>query len=151
MKSERFDCYIAELETRLKSLMPQQRQDEMREVRQHLEDLALWHMQQGRSADDAVELALKQFGRAEAIGAELSGAVKEVRVRSQSRTLFGFAAYWVAIFALEYLFFYSMADKPTDFPYLAKDKLVLSAVAATSALAGACFMRRWRERRKLIA
>lgn len=72
MAQSQLDHYLATLEARLKSLPPARRQEEMLEIRQHLEALVAGHLRAGVSEDAAVAAAIRQFGHAEQIGQELS-------------------------------------------------------------------------------
>lgn len=82
MANSQLDHYIASIEARLKSLSPARRQEEMREIRHHLEALIAGHRIAGLSEDEAVEAAIRQFGHAEQVGQELSKASQRQRMRS---------------------------------------------------------------------
>jgi hypothetical protein len=134
MKNEQLDAYVGALGARLKGLTPQQREEEMREVRQHLESLVSCHIQEGKTLDEAVELAMRQFGRAESIGKGLDQARSGLRFKFMSRVSSQVMGSLLGQAVLIFLFFVSMNDKPTDFPYLLKDKLVLALVLAAPAV-----------------
>lgn len=81
MANSRLDQYIETIENRLKSLPPVRRQEEIQEVRQHLEALVAGHRIAGLSEDEAMETAIRQFGHAEQVGQELSKASRRQRTR----------------------------------------------------------------------
>jgi hypothetical protein len=130
MKNEQLDAYVNALGARLKGLAPQQREEEMQEVRQHLESLVSWHMQEGKPVDEAVGLAIRQFGRAESVGKGLDQARSGVRLKFMRRAILKAIGLWLGQAVLIFLFFMSMSDKPTDFAYLLKDKLVWALLLA---------------------
>ena len=82
MANSQLDHYIETIEARLKSLSPARRQEEMQEIRQHLEALVAGHRIAGLSEDEAVEAAIRQFGHAEQVGQELSKASRWQGMRS---------------------------------------------------------------------
>lgn len=81
MANSQLDHYIETLEGRLQSLPSTRRQEEMQEVRQHLEALAAGHRLAGLNEDEAVEAAIHQFGHAEQVGQELGKISQQRRVR----------------------------------------------------------------------
>lgn len=82
MPNAQLDHYLETLEGRLKRLTPARRQEEMQEIRQHLEALAASHRIAGLSEDEAAEAAIRQFGHAEQVGQALSQASQQQRMRS---------------------------------------------------------------------
>ncbi len=82
MPNSPLDHYLETMEGRLKRLTPAQRQEEIQEVRQHLEALVAGHRVAGLSEDEAIEAAIRQFGHAEQVGQELSQAPRQKRMRS---------------------------------------------------------------------
>lgn len=82
MPKSQLDHYLATLDGRLKRLTPARRQEEMQEIRQHLEALAAGHRIAGLSEDEAAEAAIHQFGHAEQVGQELGKASQKQRIRS---------------------------------------------------------------------
>ncbi|MBX3013641.1 MAG: hypothetical protein KF832_19125 [Caldilineaceae bacterium] len=81
MAQSQLDHYLATLEARLKGLPPARRQEEMVEIRQHLEALVAGHQGAGVSEEAAVAAAIRQFGHAEQIGQELNKASQLPRLR----------------------------------------------------------------------
>jgi len=81
MAQSPLDHYLAILEARLKNLPPARRQEEMLEIRQHLEALVAGHQRAGGSAEEAVAAAIRQFGHAEQIGQALNKASQFPRLR----------------------------------------------------------------------
>ena len=75
------DHYLETVEARLNNLPPARRQEEMLEIRQHLEALVAGHQRAGVSEADAVAAAIRQFGHAEQIGQALSKASQQQRMR----------------------------------------------------------------------
>ena len=82
MPKSQLDHYLETIEGRLKRLAPARRQEDMQEIRQHLEALAAGHRIAGLSEDEAVAAAIRQFGHAEQVGQELSQASQQQRMRS---------------------------------------------------------------------
>jgi len=82
MPNSQLDHYLATIEGRLKRLPLARRQEEMQEIRQHLEALAAGHRIAGLSEDEAVAAAIRQFGHAEQVGQELDKASPRLRIRS---------------------------------------------------------------------
>lgn len=82
MPNSQLDHYLATIEGRLKRLTPARRQEDMQEIRQHLEALAAGHRIAGLSEDEAVASAIRQFGHAEQVGQDLSQASQQQRMRS---------------------------------------------------------------------
>ena len=146
MQSKQLDSYITTLGSRLKAMSKLQREEEMHEVRQHLEALVVWHMQQGQNQDEAVRLAIRQFGQAERIGGELNQASVRTRINTVVNIAGKFLVFWFCIATTQFLFFTSMNDKPTDFPYTLEDRLLRSAVLATGALVGFYFVMKNKKR-----
>ncbi len=82
MANRPLDHYLETIEARLKNLPAVRRQEEMVEIRQHLEALIAGHYLAGLSQDEAVATAIRQFGHAEQIGQALSQASRQQRLRS---------------------------------------------------------------------
>jgi uncharacterized membrane protein len=81
MANSQLDAYIETIESRLNGLPPARRQEEMQEIRQHLEALAAGHRIAGLGEVEAVKAAIRQFGHAEQVGQELSKASQQQRMR----------------------------------------------------------------------
>lgn len=73
--------YIETVETRLRALPPEQRNNEVEEIRQHLESMVAAHVELGYGEQEAVELSLTQFGKAERVGKDLN----RVHLRNERR------------------------------------------------------------------
>jgi uncharacterized membrane protein len=82
MAKSQLDHYLETIEGRLKNLPPARRQEEMQEIRQHLEALVAGHRIAGLSKEEAVAAAIRQFGHAEQVGQALSQASQQPRMRS---------------------------------------------------------------------
>jgi hypothetical protein len=151
MQNTLLEKYLDSLGARLKGLSATQREGQIREVRGHLEALIEGHIGQGRSRDDATQLAIAQFGKAEKLGRELNGVAVGERVHSSIHWVAKGFFIWLCLWGLEFTFFSSMNNKPTDFPYQLGDRLLLSAVLATPALFGGHFydkiVKKWQSRR----
>ncbi len=136
--------YLNQFALRLGKLPRAQREDELREIRQHVEALVASHRHDGKSEDEAVRLAIAQFGRAEKIGHDLSQVNRKKDLASTAAAI----CIQVSVcMLLAYGFFALVNDKPTDFPYHQNDKLIL---AACLALAGVS-IKRLLERKKVKA
>ena len=139
---KQLEDYLSTFAARLGKLPGAQRDEELREIRQHLELLVASYRQQGKSEEEAVGLAISQFGRAEKIGRELG----QVSRKSERVHAFASAAITFTTMFVAYGFFSLMNDKPTDFPYHQSDKILLAAI-----LAMAGFSIRLLEKRKIRA
>jgi uncharacterized membrane protein len=82
MASPQLEQYLETIEARLKNLPAPQRQEEILEIRQHLEALVAGHYLAGLSQDEAVATAIRQFGHAEQIGQALNQVSRQQRIRS---------------------------------------------------------------------
>ena len=114
MQNAQLDAYINTLGSRLKALNPLQREEEMREVRQHLEALTLWHLQQGKNQDEAVELAIKQFGRAEQIGSAINKVPAQKRIWQNAGVISQLFCAWLFIATIQFLATYWMNGNTAD-------------------------------------
>jgi hypothetical protein len=76
--------YLSQIEKQLAALPAEQRQDELREIRSHLEMMIEDNVARGFDVDEAVARALKQFGIAKTVGQDLiADKNKSWRQRSQ--------------------------------------------------------------------
>lgn len=123
MDDPRLDAYISTIGGRLKRLSSAQREEELREIRQHLETLVAGHLAAGISQDEAVDAALRQFGHAEEMGRELAGAWQQ-RLPRLWPALLVYLCQVLAIFVLIAL----ANDKPTDIPYGWPNQLLLAVM-----------------------
>jgi uncharacterized membrane protein len=124
---KQLEAYLNTFATRLGKLPGAQRDDELREIQQHLELLIASHREQGKSEEEAVRLAISQFGRAEKIGRDLSEA--NSKSNKAHSAVSAVVVTSVSMF-VAYGFFSLMNDKSTDFPYHESDKILLAAVLA---------------------
>jgi hypothetical protein len=148
MQNIRLENYIQSLESGLKRLSPAEREAQLREVRGHLEILIASHIAQGQTPDEAARLAIRQFGAPERLGSELNRVA--IRQRFASGAL-GFAKgllLWSCLFGVNLLFYASMNDKPTDFPFLLKDQLLWSAMMATFGFFSISMLKKRKTRRE---
>lgn len=123
MANPRLEQYVETIRLRLKSLPAQQRDEEVREIRQHLDALVAAQTAAGLSEDQAVDVAIRQFGHAAEIGNDLRQSQPQ-RLRGMMPVV---AIYAVSV-VLILVFFVTANDKPTDFPYDMADKLVLACI-----------------------
>ncbi len=129
MADQRIERYLATIAGRLRSLPPSLREEELREVRQHLDALVASHRARGADESAAVDAALRQFGRPERIGRQIGTVWARRRPPRLWPALVSYPLLVVAIFAM----FTLLNDRPTDFPYELGDRLVL-AMALPAAL-----------------
>lgn len=66
--------YLSQIEKQLATLPAEQRQEELREIRSHLQQMIEDNITRGQDADRAVAKALEQFGSAHKVGRELNVA-----------------------------------------------------------------------------
>jgi len=64
--------YLSQIEKQLAALPAEQRQDELREIRSHLEMMIEDNVARGCEMDEAVVKAIRQFGAAERVGRDLN-------------------------------------------------------------------------------
>lgn len=100
MANSHLDHYLEIIEGRLKRLSPARRQEELLEIRQHLEALAAGHRIAGLSEEEAEKAAIRQFGHAEQVGQELSN----VSQRRRMRALFLPLVYFLTVTVLMVIF-----------------------------------------------
>lgn len=124
MANPRLDQYIETIHARLKSLPAAQRDEEVREIRQHLDALVAGHRAAGLGEDEAVHVAIRQFGHAEQVGRELHQTWQPQRLRALVPALL---IYLLSV-GLILVFFVTANDKVTDFPYDLADKIVLACI-----------------------
>ena len=130
MTHPQLERYVETIASQLKSLPPAQRDEEVQEIRQHLDALVAGHCGAGLSEDEAVKLAIRQFGHAKQVGEELCQVSQPQRRRSA----------WMAIgiylfsVTLILLFFVTANDKPMDFPYEWGDQVLLACILPASIL-----------------
>jgi hypothetical protein len=77
--------YLSEVAVQLKPLPPKRRDEELREMRQHLLNAVTVNLEQGLTEDDAVAKALKQFGSPQAVAQDTVMAWRrEFKAKMQS-------------------------------------------------------------------
>jgi hypothetical protein len=127
MPNRQLDEYIAAIGERLQALAPGRRDEELREIRQHLEALVEGYIAQGYGKQEAIVAALRQFGPVERIGAELREVLETRRV-APLQGLWKPALIYLISVALIFGFFITANDKPQDFPYERADQILLALV-----------------------
>jgi len=131
MADAKMEEYVAAIAGRLRSLPPSQREEELREIRQHLDALVAGHRARGASEKDAVDAALAQFGRPEQVGRQIHGAWARQRPPRLWPALLAYPLLVVAIFTT----FTLANDRPTDFPHDLSDRLLLALAFPAALLA----------------
>ncbi|HEY8598974.1 MAG TPA: permease prefix domain 1-containing protein [Thermomicrobiales bacterium] len=124
MDNPQVTAYLDTVRQQLGSLSADRRDEEMREIRQHLELLIAAQRAQGFGEDAAAATALRQFGHAEQIGRQLQRAEMNARQPRLWPLLLFYACSVVLIFGL----LATANDKPTDFPASLAGQLVLALV-----------------------
>lgn len=124
MDNPQVERYLQSIEARLEALAPAQRDDELRELRQHLEALIAGHRARGLDDDAAVAAALRQFGHAEQLGRELHRAT----LHAAKPRLWPFIFFYLGMVALIFGLLATANDKPTDFPATLGGQLMLAFV-----------------------
>ncbi|MES2462427.1 MAG: permease prefix domain 1-containing protein [Armatimonadota bacterium] len=81
MTNLKLEQYVEKVAVNLKSLPESERTSQLDELRQHLESLVAARRAEGESEEIATETALKQFGSAREIGADLSRSVWRMRLK----------------------------------------------------------------------
>lgn len=69
---KRLENYLAEVAARLHSLPTARRNEELREIRAHLENAVQAYQELGDSEDDAAQAAVQRFGSANTIGRQMA-------------------------------------------------------------------------------
>ncbi len=141
MANSQLDRYLETIEGRLKRLPPARREEEMLEIRQHLEALAAGHRMAGLSAEEAEATAIRQFGHAEQVGQELIN----VSLRQRMRALLLPFVYFLTVTVLMVIFIVN--DNPDT--WFAKIVMALSLPAGILALGVAEMVQnKWLSRNK---
>ena len=130
MTHPQLERYVETIALRLKSLPPAQRDEEVQEIRQHLDALIAAHRGAGLSEDEAVKLAIQQFGHAKHVGEEL----REVSQPQRRRSAWMALGIYLFSVTLIMVFFVTANDKPTDFPYERGDQVLLACILPASIL-----------------
>ena len=71
---EQLENYLKEVRTQLRSLPAGKQDEELREIRQHLQALIAGNVERGDSEDKAVAAAIRQFGSSKQVGQSLRQA-----------------------------------------------------------------------------
>lgn len=134
MPNKQIDNYLEDLGANLRALPPARREEELREVEQHLEALVSAYLQDGYSREEATHRALLQFDQAKQLGRALYGTWFRQQLLASARLIVRPFSVWLGIATVNFLFFSSMNDKPTDFPYTIEATVLLSAMLAVPSL-----------------
>ena len=123
--------YLSSVSSHLKDLPADERDEQLREMRQHLESLVAAHRASGLNQDEAVSAALNQFGDSQRIGSQLRHASKQHRLPN----LWLYVGIYLSAVILTLGVFISANDKPTDFPYGLTNQIILAMVLPAGTLA----------------
>lgn len=123
--------YLNSVSSRLTDLPADERDDQMREIRQHLESLVADQRAYGLDQDEAVAAALNQFGGSDQIGKQLRHASKQRRLPN----LWLYVGIYLSAVILTLGVFITANDKPTDFPYGLANQVILALVLPAGTLA----------------
>ncbi|MEO7715815.1 MAG: permease prefix domain 1-containing protein [Capsulimonas sp.] len=77
------DEYLGEVSARLDKMPVSRREEELREMRAHLQDAVAAGVERGASEEDAVRGVLNQFGSLDAVAGEAMSAWRRERAKSQ--------------------------------------------------------------------
>ena len=125
--------YLSEVAAHLSALPAKQRNEELREMRAHLENAVVVNLGQGQSEEDAVRNALVQFGTAEDLGSDLvrawrRGEKKKKEITMKARIIFG-TSLALALTATAWLVFMVTEVSRVLFP---KDQFLIHASEGAS-------------------
>ncbi len=93
------EAYLEQVAAHLSALPPKRRNEELREMRQHLLDAVTVNKELGQSEEDAAANAVMQFGTPEDLGGNLVWVWKRERIQN-SRNLAGAAVTAMAVICL---------------------------------------------------
>lgn len=83
--------YLAQVEQQLNLLPVTRRNEELREMRQHLQDAAALNRERGQTEDEAVQAALEQFGTPETLSKKIIWAWRRGDQPENRRSFWGAA------------------------------------------------------------
>ena len=130
MDNPQVTAYFDKVNANLWRLPAEQRDEELRELRQHLELLIEAQHARGLGESAAVDAALRQFGQAEQVGRQLQRAEMNARQPRLWPSLLFCACSAVLIFGL----LATANDKPTDFPATFGGQLILAVILPSGIL-----------------
>ena len=99
MTNPKLDRYIETVAARLGALPEAERTEQIAELRQHLHSLVASAQAEGADEEAATEAALRQFGQAQEVGADLSRSIWRMRLKRLPENLV-FALYVVSAVTL---------------------------------------------------
>jgi len=132
------EAYLSEVAAHLSSLPVGCRDEELREMRTHLENAVLVNREQGQTEDEAARAAIAQFGPARDLGENVTCAWRRGEDRQNRRSLHGAAACTLAVRFFVPLFLSPLMGV-SGWPLLASD---LGGPIAAGAVSGFLFPRR---------
>ena len=97
---KQLEDYLNEVAKSLGSLPPARRNEEMREIRQHLLNAVVIGKEQGQSEDEAVQIAVEQFGTPQNLGKNIVSAWRRGRARERLNFWGAVACAFVLSFSL---------------------------------------------------
>lgn len=130
MDNPQVTAFLDKVNANLWRLPAEQRDEELRELRQHLELLVEAQRARGLGEAAAVDAALRQFGQAEQIGRRLQRAEMSARQPRLWPLVLFYACSVVLIFGL----LATANDKSTDFPATFGGQLILAVLLPSGML-----------------
>lgn len=103
--------YLSQIEKQLAALPSQQREEELREIRSHLQMMIEENVARGCDADQAVTKALEQFGAASKVGRDLSN-------ETEFRPVYSFRVILYSVLTIVVLQLYDYSAKTIFIPHL---------------------------------
>ena len=122
------DCYLSAIGSHLRGVSQGRRDEELSEIRQHLEDLVAASRQEGLSDHDAVHAAINQFGSPDVVGKALSKTLEKRRARfwpPNRRGLVSMGVGFVGTFVL-FSIFLDPHGYPRDVPIAGQNAWILA-------------------------
>lgn len=141
------DSFLGSIGAQLRGMAPARREEELRELGQHLDLLVAGYRAQGLSERAAAAAAIDRFGRAEHLARELRAAAR--RPDRGSSPLY-YLAFWLgygAVIVLVHLAILAVIDAPLDLPERLGDRLRVAAWPAVILPAVFVLHDVWRRRR----
>lgn len=107
--------YLSKIEKQLAALPIEQRHEEVREIRSHLQQMVEDNIARGDAPDAAVAKALEQFGAAEKVGRALKNLPNR-NARFLRKVLPGVLKYLASMFAISIMLLYFMGPSVIPHP-----------------------------------
>lgn len=104
VENQNVESYLAEVESRCISIPKPRRDDEFKEMRQHLLSAVSAYQKAGQSEVEAVERALSEFGTTEEASANLLWTWQRLLRKNGLKTFWKIEGIWSALAAFNILF-----------------------------------------------